>query len=66
MTYDTEPFWKWFDENNEQLTMLSEYDEETQNRLLNTMQQQLENYCGGLTFEISEPSANGRRVVFTA
>ena len=66
MTHDTEPFWKWFDENNEQLTMLSEYDEETQNRLLNTMQQQLENYCGGLTFEISEPSANGRRVVFTA
>lgn len=66
MTYDTTIFWNWFQQNAEQLTMLSEYDEAKQEQLLNRMQEQLEAYCPGLTFEITEPNNNGRRVVFTA
>ena len=66
MTYDTSIFWKWFEDNNERLTMLSELNEEMQNNLLNEMQEKLEVYCPGLTFEITEPSKDGRRVVFTA
>jgi len=66
MTYDTTIFWKWFEDNNERLTMLSEYDEEAQNQLLDEMQDKLETYCPGLSFEMSEPTKDGRRVVFTA
>ncbi len=66
MTYDTSIFWKWFQDNAEQLTMLSEYDEATQNQLLDQMQAQLEKYCPALTFDMSEPNSDGRRVVFSA
>lgn len=66
MTYDTTIFWKWFEDNNERLTMLSEYDEEAQNQLLDEMQDKLEAYCPELSFEMSEPTKDGRRVVFTA
>ncbi len=66
MANDTKIFWDWFCEHAEELTMLSEYDESTQNQLLDGMQAQLEKYCEALTFEISEPSKNGRRVTFTA
>ncbi|MBR5028840.1 MAG: hypothetical protein IKX51_06440 [Bacteroidales bacterium] len=66
MTYDTTIFWKWFEDNNERLTMLSEYDEKAQEQLLDEMQKQLEKYCPALSFEMSEPTNDGRRVVFTA
>lgn len=66
MANDTRIFWDWFREHTEELTMLSEYDESKQNKLLDEMQAQLEKYCEALTFEISEPSKNGRRVTFTA
>ncbi|MBR0074059.1 MAG: hypothetical protein IJP95_09515, partial [Bacteroidales bacterium] len=66
MTYDTSIFWDWFQQNAEQLTMLSEHDQAVQDKLLDEMQRQLDKYCPGLSFEITEPNNDGRRVVFTA
>ena len=66
MTYDTSIFWEWFQQNAEQLTMLSEHDQAEQEKLLDEMQRQLDKYCPGLSFEITEPNNDGRRVVFTA
>ena len=66
MTYDTSIFWNWFTEHNEQLTMLSELDKAAQNNLIDQMQTQLERYCPALTFDMSDPNKDGRRVVFSA
>lgn len=61
-----EIFWQWFVENNEELTMLNEFDEPKQNKILDALQEQLSRYCEGLTFEMSEPSQTGRRVIISA
>ncbi|MBP5327995.1 MAG: hypothetical protein J6Y98_08820 [Bacteroidales bacterium] len=64
--HDTDLFWKWFMENNEQLTMLGDLDEQKQQSLLDELQSQLDNYCEGLTFEMGEPTPSGRTVIFSA
>ncbi|MCR4812386.1 MAG: hypothetical protein K5867_07350 [Bacteroidales bacterium] len=62
----TEIFWKWFEENNEQLTMLDDQEEAVAKSLLDEMQKALESYCEGLTFEMGEQTPNGRTVTFSA
>ncbi len=64
--HDINLFWKWFLENNEQLTMLGDFDEQKQTSLLDELQSQLDNYCEGLTFEMGEPSPSGRTLTFSA
>lgn len=61
-----ETFWKWFLDHNEQLTMLSDLDEQEQQGLLDEMQQQLTTYQDGLTFEMGDPTPNGRTLTFSA
>lgn len=63
---NTAPFWTWFQENNERLTMLNDLDKNEQNTLLNNLQKQLDSYCEGLTYEISEPTPQGRTITFSA
>lgn len=63
---NTVPFWTWFQENNERLTMLNDLDKNEQNTLLNNLQKQLDSYCEGLTYEISEPTPQGRTITFSA
>lgn len=53
-------------ENNEQLTMLGDFDEQKQTSLLDELQSQLDNYCEGLTFEMGEPTPSGRTLTFSA
>ena len=60
------PFWTWFQDHTEQLTMLGDLGDTERENLLNEMQQQLEAYCPGLTYEISEPSAQGRTLTISA
>ena len=50
MDKQPEVFWNWFTAHSEQLTMLNDLDENQLNGLLHEMQQQLDNYCEGLTF----------------
>jgi hypothetical protein len=64
--HDINLFWKWFLENNEQLTMLGDFDEQKQTSLLDELQSQLDNYCEGLTFEMGEPTPSGRTLTFSA
>ena len=66
MDKQPEVFWNWFTAHSEQLTMLNDLDENQLNGLLHEMQQQLDNYCEGLTFEIGEPTAQGRTLTFSA
>lgn len=59
-------FWKWFANHSEQLTMLNDLADADRQRLLDEMQQQLDAYCQGLTFEISEQTAQGRTMTISA
>lgn len=62
----TEIFWKWFEENNEQLTMLDDLDEGAEEKLLEEMQKALDAYCEGLTYEIGDQTNKGRTLTFSA
>lgn len=66
MQKSPETFWNWFVANAEQLTMLNDIPESEGQQLLEQMQQQLDTYCEGLTFEISEQTAQGRTLTFSA
>ena len=59
-------FWDWFLDNVEQLTMLNDIPEDDSTRLRNDLQKQLDAYCEGLTYEISEQNAQGRTLTFSA
>ena len=59
-------FWSWFLANSERLTMLNDLANNEQQQLLDQMQQQLDAYCEGLTFEIGEQTAQGRTLTFSA
>lgn len=59
-------FWSWFLANSERLTMLNDFADNEQQQLLDQMQQQLDAYCEGLTFEIGEQTAQGRTLTFSA
>lgn len=59
-------FWNWFVENSEHLTMLNDLEEAEQNKLLDELQNQLDLYCEGLSYEMSEPSPTGRTLTFSA
>lgn len=61
-----ETFWNWFEQNNERLTMLNDLDEKEQQQLLDALQQQLDIYCEGLSYEMSEPGPSGRTLTFSA
>lgn len=61
-----ETFWQWFQDHNEQLTMLADFDEAEQQHLLDNLQQQLTQYCDGLIFEMGDPTPNGRTLTFSA
>lgn len=59
-------FWSWFTDHNESLTMLNDLSEAESQTLLDDLQQQLDAYCPGLTYEMGEPTQNGRRLTFSA
>lgn len=61
-----EIFWKWFVENAERMTMLNDIDEGQQHLLLDELQHQLDMYCEGLTYEISEQTQKGRTMTISA
>ena len=61
-----ENFWKWFETNNEQLTMLADLDEREQQQLLEQLQDQLTHYREGITYEMGEPTPTGRTLTFSA
>ncbi|MDY5969851.1 MAG: hypothetical protein SPJ13_07570 [Bacteroidales bacterium] len=61
-----ETFWKWFLDHNEPLTMLSDLEEKEQQHLLDELQRQLTTYQNGLTFEMGDPTPNGRTLTFSA
>lgn len=63
---DPKIFWSWFVANSEQLTMLNDLEEKEQKVLLDQLQEQLDNYCEGLTYEISEQTAQGRTMTISA
>lgn len=64
--HNTDLFWKWFADNNDRLTMLNDLSETEQQELLEQFQEQLTEYCDGLSFEISEPTQSGRVLTFSA
>lgn len=64
--HNYETFWKWFVENNEQLTMLADLEDGVQQQLLDELQKQLDAYCEGLTYEMGEPTPSGRILTFSA
>jgi hypothetical protein len=61
-----EIFWKWFQDHNEKFTMLADLGEEEQQTLLDALQQQLTQYCDGLTYEMGDPTPMGRTLTFSA
>lgn len=61
-----EIFWKWFVENAERMTMLNDIDEGQQQMLLDELQHQLDMYCEGLSYEISEQTQKGRTMTISA
>lgn len=61
-----EIFWQWFADNCEQLTMIDDLDEKARQALMSDFEAQLEKYCPGMTFEISDSSPSGRTVTFSA
>ena len=61
-----EIFWNWFVANSERLTMLNDLDQTERQQLLDQMQQQLDAYCNGLSFEIGDQTAQGRTLTFSA
>ena len=64
--HDVNLFWNWFSDNNERLTMLGDLDEKEQQSLLEELQEQLDAYCEGLTYEMGEPTPSGRALTFSA
>lgn len=62
----SEPFWTWFQANVESLTMINDLEEAASQQLLADMQQQLDAYVPGLTFEMSAPTPSGRSLTFSA
>ncbi|MBP5527146.1 MAG: hypothetical protein J6X79_01685 [Bacteroidales bacterium] len=62
----TEKFWQWFQDHNEQLISLGDLDEKGRQELENALQYQLTKYCDGLTYEMGDPTADGRTLTFTA
>lgn len=62
----TDIFWKWFEENNEQLTMLDDLEKGVAEKLLEDMQKALDAYCEGLTYEIGDQTNKGRTLTFSA
>ena len=66
MKEKAEAFWKWFLDHNERLTMLNDLGEQEQQALLEELQQQLWTYQEGLTFEMGDPTPNGRTLTFSA
>ena len=63
--HDVNLFWNWFSDNNERLTMLGDLDEKEQQSLLEELQEQLDAYCEGLTYEMGEPTPSGRTLTFS-
>ena len=61
-----EIFWNWFVANSERLTMLNDLDQSERQQLLDQMQQQLNAYCDGLSFEMGDQTAQGRTLTFSA
>ena len=61
-----EKFWQWFQDHNEQLIALGDLQDKERDELLSALQYQLGKYCDGLTYEMGEPTANGRTLTFTA
>ena len=59
-------FWQWFQDHNEQLIALGDLDFKEHTELLNALQYQLSKYCEGLSFELGEPTADGRTLTFSA
>ncbi len=59
-------FWQWFQDHNEQLIALGDLDFKERTELLNALQYQLSKYCEGLSFELGEPTADGRTLTFSA
>ncbi len=59
-------FWQWFQDHNEQLIALGDLDVKERTELLNALQYQLSKYCEGLSFELGEPTADGRTLTFSA
>ena len=64
--YDYKKFWQWFENHNEQLTMLGDLDNQQRQLLLDQLQQQLDTYCPGLSVEMGEPTPTGRKLTFSA
>ena len=62
----TAQFWQWFTAHNEQLVMLNDLEEKERAALKNDLQHQLDTYCDGLTYDMGEPTDNGRTLTFTA
>ena len=59
-------FWQWFTDHNEQLIAMGDLQDKERDELLGALQYQLTKYCDGLTYEMGEPTANGRTLTFTA
>ena len=66
MNKQPEVFWNWFVANSEQLTMLNDIDETKRRDLLSEMQHHLDAYCEGLTYEIGDPTTQGRTLTISA
>ena len=61
-----EKFWQWFVDHNEQLIALGDLADKEREELLKALQYQLTKYCDGLTYEMGDPTADGRTLTFTA
>ena len=61
-----EKFWQWFQDHNEQLIALGDLADKEREELLKALQYQLTKYCNGLTYEMGDPTADGRSLTFTA
>lgn len=61
-----EKFWQWFQDHNEQLIALGDLEDKERRELENALQYQLTKYCDGLTYELGDPTADGRTLTFTA
>ncbi|MBR1785094.1 MAG: hypothetical protein IJ760_06635 [Bacteroidales bacterium] len=66
MENNTDIFWQWFTDHNEQLIAMGDLDAESRAALMGSLRGQLHAYCPGLDCEVGEPTANGRTLTFTA
>ena len=64
--HDYVRFWQWFANNNERLTMIGDLDDDGRKAIIDELQNQLDVYCEGLTFEIGEPTPSGRILTLSA